>query len=306
MKNEKERIKKYVELCIETEQAIRNCEKTVGGVEGYAVKADVFREISEELGLLDEDIVDPDEKRDDLRKAMYRLMAWSGRWFTVLDNPRAVRFVERDGETHLFFEKGVFQDCYGETDLERMLTSLALWDQVYPLSGYIRCQAEKLGIELREEYISKVDEVTLEQFDGCTEIPKVSSSLLPGCLQGEGLKVLSIGLTGCAPCKVVDKAFDVLEDELEDVEFSKRTMDKDQDISGIVEDFGIFAVPALFFSDGEKILVSCGGAGDLKKQIDYIRSVVKAMDEVRYDPFIRRAKLSLDLGVSTFRMKVIE
>ncbi len=306
MKNEKERIKEYIELCIETEQAIRNCEKTVGGVEGYAVKADVFTEISEELGLLDEDIVDPDEKRDDLRAAMYRLMAWSGRWFNVLDNPKAIRFVEIDGKPHLFFEKGVFQDCYGETDLERMLTSLALRHREYPLSEYVRCQAEHIGVELREEYISKVDRVTLEQFDGCAEIPKISSSLLPGCLQGEGLKVLSIGLTGCAPCKVVDKAFDVLEDELEDVEFSKRTMGKEQDICGVIKDFGIFAAPTLLFSDGENILVHSGGTMDLEIQIKYIRSVVKAMDEVRYDPFIRRAELSLDFGVSTFEMRVIE
>ena len=306
MKNKKESIKKCVELYKEIEEAIRSCEKTVGGVEGYAVKADVFREVSEELGLLDEDIVDPDEKREDLRAAMYRLMARSGRWFTVPENPRAVRFEEIDGETHLFFEKGVFKDCYGDTDLERVFTSLALWDQGYPLSRYIRCQAECLGIELREEYISKVDEVTLEQFDGCTEIPKISSSLLPVCFQGEGLKVLSVGLNGCPPCKVVDKALDVLEDELEDVQFFRRTMGEDQDISGIVEDFGVYAAPTLFFSDGENIMVHTGGTGDLETQKSFIRSVVEGIGEVRYHPFIKKGEIVHDLSVAMLEMKVIE
>ncbi len=299
----KKKILKYIEICKEIEENTRSCEKVVDGLEGYAPKAEVFWKISKEMGFLEDDLVDLEEQVEELKEAFYQLMAWSGRWFDPRYDP--LRLVDIKGIPRLYFAKDIFQDCYGETDVERVLTSRALYFGRYPISEYVQDEAGYFGFDLREEYLSKVDKETLEQFGGHEEVPSVSSSVLPRCLKEEGLKVLTIGMDGCPPCKVVDKAVEAIEDELEDVSFFKR-MFGDKDISGLVEEFNIFGAPALFFSDGKNILVHMGGSKHVEDQAEYIRSVIGAVGEVEYDPFLRKGIVTLDHGPAAFVMKVIK
>lgn len=299
--NEKE-MRKNIEQSKEIEKAVRKCGYEINGVQGYALDAKEFWKLFQETGCLEDDLLDIVEQVHLLKAAMCQVMIWSGKWYSYQEHGDPMKLVDIHGEWYLFFPEGAFQDCYGETDLERALTSWAMGMSSYPISEFAR--ESHFEFSPREEYLSHVDQATIKQFWGSEEVPEISSSVLPWCLQEDGPKVLALELEGCEPCEVVDTAFQVLKDEFRDVGFFSMKLDE-QELNGLVERFNVFVAPTLFFSDGKNILCYMGGSLDLEVQIGFIRSILEVMDEIWYDPFIKKGGVPLESGCIYLDMKVI-
>ncbi len=282
---QKNTIEEYVKLCKEIEEAIRGNEKEVDGVIGGTAEVGLFHDMCTEM-----QFVDVDKTDEGLTDAMYQLMSWSGRWFLYGKEP--VKVVEIDGERCVFVEKGVFEDTYGETDIERTLTSLALFQMEYPISDRIRDHAEGLGIS--EEYVDNVDDATVEQFG--IDAVSLDRRKLPDILLDK--VVLLISMDGCGPCKVVEKALS----SMSDVNYH---VVKNGDLGYLEEELNVFCAPVVIFSDGDRLLYNFGAVGSVGEQKEFIRSVLEALDTAVYNPYIGLGQLEIHGEKSYLRMAVI-
>ena len=290
------------ELSVGTVNAIRKGGvEDVDGERGYTVSFDTFSEISKELHFLEGDMTE-----EDVIYSVYILEIFAGKFYDRREHEEPVKIVEIDGEKKLFLLEGVFEETYGENDVERALSASAVALKSYPFSDWIRGKIEQLDLDVREEFLENVDEELCEQFLDGSEASKVSGEIVPDCLLGDGRTLLEISMDGCAPCKVVKSAFEELGDELEGVDFVVKDM-HDEEISGFVESFGIFAAPTILFSDGERLLVHVGGSDNVPSQVEFLRCVIDGIGEFQYDPLLDKGVL--DVGEEkemVLDMKVIE
>lgn len=125
------------------------------------------------------------------------------------------------------------------------------------------------------------------------EKEKISRSLVPNCLLEEGMNVLEISMSGCPPCKVLKKAIDELDGEMEGVNFHISGLGE-EGTDEFTSELNLFMAPTIFFSDGETILWHIGGSMNVERQKEVLRFVVDRFDEFEYEPEVGHYVVSGD------------
>jgi len=84
----------------------------------------------------------------------------------------------------------------------------------------------------------------------------------------EGNVVIDFWAAWCGPCKMLAPIFEELDEEMDDVTFTKVNVDDNQ---GLAKDHGVKGIPTMvFMKDGEEVgrLVGFKPKGALKKEIE--------------------------------------